>query len=475
MKIIILAIYLFVCVRVVYSQEEDKDINVISYHAVENSLDGQPMIDMQNKLRFFPAFSLRDQTESVFIIVHTGTSEKPPRREAVKSEDGSYWEVQLPKFKLGEAIIKLDVETKVRIREDLKKRYKELTDKILGMYEMEQSSITNSIKDIKSKQDIRLEEFKQSFETNKKNINELFNKDSALYISNKTVFDSVNSIFSEIQSLTKNEYKIDSLKLLTLNSKLESLKTKIDFLKTENPEVKNDISILVNQLSETITTYQKKDAAELTNEVKSMFKEQIENALINLDAYKDTVRNKFIENITSRLTNEKEGGISLTRADLVFDDNMEYVKILYRNYKPGLRQLPALDPAEKLGIFRVRYIPFAVTNNTITNPFSEKKTGVFEIGLGFGDVAVPGDEFFKPVLSFNRLGIAFAITEKLFSDDALIRALAITYEFNLYGSIGIGANFVKENNKDIVKSYYSFGINQKAFEFLISNIQKIFR
>ena len=34
----------------------DDDINVLSYYASGNSLDGQPMVDRANVLRFFPIF-----------------------------------------------------------------------------------------------------------------------------------------------------------------------------------------------------------------------------------------------------------------------------------------------------------------------------------------------------------------------------------------------------------------------------------
>jgi hypothetical protein len=75
-----------------------------------------------------------------------------------------------------------------------------------------------------------------------------------------------------------------------------------------------------------------------------------------------------------------------------------------------------------------------------------------------------------PEFSLRRLGVAFVITNQLFSKDAVVRALALTYDFNSYGSIGIGANFPGER----VELYVSFGINKKAFEDVIGELGKLF-
>lgn len=80
---------------------------------------------------------------------------------------------------------------------------------------------------------------------------------------------------------------------------------------------------------------------------------------------------------------------------------------------------------------------FQLLGNKNYRPFVNNSLTVFEIGLGFGNVTVPGDEFVKPTLSFDRLGVAVAITEKLFSNDAEILALALTYDFNVYGILGL--------------------------------------
>ena len=178
-------------------------------------------------------------------------------------------------------------------------------------------------------------------------------------------------------------------------------------------------------------------------------------------------------------TPTSEYGLGVEDWDIIVDANGKTARILYRNYNIGLRQNPALDPAEKLGIFRARYVPFAVIGGNLVAATStdENRRAVFEIGLGFGDVTIASDRLFKPALSARRLGVVFAISEELFSDSATVRALALTYEFNAYGSIAVGANFpVKvSEGRSKVESYFSFGVNKKAFEALMTQIQRLFQ
>jgi hypothetical protein len=312
MKIIILSLIVLFFVLMNYNvKAQDDDYNIISYYAVGNSLDGQPMIDMPNKLRFFPVFVYKDNTEYVKITLYYGSKSRIYKKDADKKDNGHYWDANLPAFYLGDAIQRLEVETKI-------------------------------------------------------------NLDSTYKYNDR-----------------------DSIKLL----KKEIIKQmKSDF-------VKNDIA-----------------------------------------------------------------GPDITESDIIFDEKLTSVRILYRNYKKTLRQLPALDPAESMGIFRVRYIPFPITGKKMWRPLQQNSIAVFEFGIGFGDVRLSGDDFVKPTLSFDRLGVAFAISNELFSDSARIVALALTYDFNAYGSIGVGANFRDPEGESDVQPYFSFGINKKAFEFLVGQL-----
>jgi hypothetical protein len=317
----------------IHAQDDDGSTNVLSYYAAVNSLDGQPMIDMLNVLRFYPVFALRMEIDSVTIVVYRGPS--VIRRNAVRIDERRYWEVALPAFRLGEAIQRLEVEVSLK-----------------------------------------------------------YSKLAAI----------VNGRNSE--------------------------------------EVKKRVLNLA--YSDTQAVYQLKQAT-------------------------PTIGSINADNIATSPIEESDISIDL-RADLV--------KIQYRNYKSTLRRMPALDPAERLGVFRPRYVPFAVVGGRIRGPFangSHPAVGIFEIGFGFGDIAVPGDEFVAPEISIRRLGIAFVISERLFRADAEILALAFTYDINTYGSIGFGANFAPLDGVRKPSTYFSLGINRRAFEGVAGQLQKLFR
>jgi hypothetical protein len=170
-------------------------------------------------------------------------------------------------------------------------------------------------------------------------------------------------------------------------------------------------------------------------------------------------------------------GPSVRKSDLIIDADFSHASILYRNYKTSLRYMTALDPAERLGIFRIRYVPFPVFGSqtrprmSLSRPMSTTSPTIFEVGLAFGDAVVPGDQFLVPEFSWRRLGIAFAISERLFSDSAEVIGLALTYDFNSYGSIGIGGNFARNE----VHGYASLGINKKAFEAVTKGLAGLFK
>ncbi len=170
------------------------------------------------------------------------------------------------------------------------------------------------------------------------------------------------------------------------------------------------------------------------------------------------------------MVDKKFTGISIQKSDILIEEDV--AKILYRNYNTNNRSLAALDPAERISIFRVRYIPFPVIGESLAGPSRNGIPIVFEAGISFGNVVVTTNEITDIKFSPKKLGVAVAFTPELFSEDAKILALALTYDFNLYASIGIGANFgtLSEN----AEPYFSFGINQKAFEALIRGVAGIF-
>jgi hypothetical protein len=183
--------------------------------------------------------------------------------------------------------------------------------------------------------------------------------------------------------------------------------------------------------------------------------------------------------IGANLSDPNRTGISVMPSDVIVYPAVRRARILYRNYKPSLRGLVALDPAEKLGIFRARFIPFAVMGDRSNFPGDKGAHAVFEVGVNFGDATFSGDDFLKPELSLKRLGVAFAISEQLFNGEDL--ALAATYDLNSYASVGLGANFhdrIDSTGASLGREpgwYFSLGINKKAFEDLLGRLNTLFQ
>jgi hypothetical protein len=376
---------------------QDEAVNVMNYYAVGNTLDGQPMIGMVNLLRFYPVFAMRQGTEAVVVTIYYGS--KIFTRAAEKMDDGKYWQALLPRFRLGEAIQRIEVEARLDLEalnlidEELRKKMDELTTQI---------------------DNLEKEGFK------KEEVNPL----AQSYVYNREQYN------------TKRDSRLAS--------------------RGSSAEKSKRLDDLVGSYTTSLTQLQK------------LFL---------------SVKDSLFELIHDSLADTSFSGPSVRRSDIVIDYDVHSVevkpkaRILYRNDKRSLRRLFASDPAERLGIFRIRYVPFPVVGTKerprmhLVPPLGENSAAVFEVGLAFGDVIVPGDEFVMPEFSWRRLGVAFAITENLFSQEAEIIGLLATYDFNSYGSIGLGGNFAG----DEVHGYASFGINKKAFDAVLAGLAGLFR
>ena len=204
--------------------------------------------------------------------------------------------------------------------------------------------------------------------------------------------------------------------------------------------------------------------------------QDFEKYKIDLEIEKGNTIEQMVDEIAEGYTDSLYSGPAIKKSDLRISDNLHTAILLYRYYKNNLRYRKALDPAEHLGIFRARYIPFPVAGTPsegkvqLLAPMQTGSPAVFEVGLSFGDDVVSGNNTFNPAFSVSRLGVAMVITEKLFSSDAQILGLALTYDFNSYASIGVGRNLAQGKSYP----YYSFGINKKAFEQLIKALAGLF-
>jgi hypothetical protein len=533
---------IILCALLLFSVAHPQDrTNVISYYAVGNSLDGQPMIDMMNLLRFYPVFAVRDNVDSVVVMLYYGS--KTYQRAAKPFEGKKYWEVLLPTFTLGEAIQRIEVEERILLDVSHRNEYNHLLDILkdsLDSYKLSQD-VKRRIAAMNKSEMKRIEELakkirdvaKDTLASVLKTLNDGFEEDSRkytdwlarfgmekdtlpflakAYISDRPAYQKMrDSLILRICDTTlalKSSAERDSIIKGMHKNKLSRLKpsAKDSVVKLLNDRalawsnrdsvdnyLSNYISISewYNQVLRNVSAQSQQVGsmeriARLRGKIIAPFEDEISNLKDAADSLKvehwygiqkDSLEERIKENIKQSLTDTTYSGPSVRKSDIIIDATFQYARVLYRNYKTSLRRMPALDPAERLGIFRVRYVPFPIVGTdeksamNLKRPFTSGSPTVFEVGLAFGNAIVPGDDFVVPSFSWERLGIAFAITERLFADSAVVLALALTYDFNSYGSIGIGGNFAGKS----AHGYASFGINKKAFEAVIKGIAGIFK
>ncbi|MBT3231847.1 MAG: hypothetical protein HN356_03450 [Calditrichaeota bacterium] len=467
-----------------------KEENVLSYYAVENTLDGQIIIEQINILRFYPVFWMRQDVDSVRVTIYYGNNYYT--RDAIGREDQRFWEVNLPEFKLGEAIQRIEVEVEFNLRNFISKekvRKKVLHERILDIKSEKQLEELRRVADFYEDYG-GFEEYLDALvlisttafadsQVNKylhaeltymvKSIDDDYVFDDAQEDLILRIEGNLNDIFSNQET---DENEISQLNVFMKDSRLHKgillTHSEIDSVLKLTPSVEN-VKGLFNRIFDQIY---------ITKFQNDQIENQIET-IINRPAIES---DPFFDDLSARLSinfsDTSYTGVSVRKCDLIINEDFRTARILYRNYNEGLRRMPALDPAEKSGIFRVRYVPFPVTSIMGNSsdlkliPFSgDNAHVVFEFGINFGDLVVPGDQFVAAEFSIRRLGLSFAVTEELFDPDAEIKALLFTYEFNSYSSIGAGWNFAGGN----VTPYFSWGINQRVFKAMLSNIGDVFK
>jgi hypothetical protein len=415
------------------------NVNVLSYYASDNSMDGQPVIEEVNVLRFFPVFAISDSVKSVTTTIYYGPNIYT--RPAVRQEEGKYWETLLPVFNLGEAIQRIEV----KVQFSTNKYFREQYEAIQNTKKLDMANFEDSIKTLKKK-----------FGDQIKDINSKLQSEFGI---------TSNQALKLQKAIGKKNYKTKRNSFLADN-KSDSTNTG-----SKSKEVENDTTIIdTTRLDNLILSrkiylenykYDFSQSFRISNEYNTRISE---------------LTDKLKKQLLTEISDTNYTGPGIRKSDITISEDFETATILYRNYNYGLRRMPALDPGERMGIFRVRYVPFPITATpdnpqmTLLVPFQEGSPAAFEIGLAFGGDIVPSDKHVNPVMSWSRLGVAFAITEKLFKDDAQIIALALTYDFNSYGSLGFGANLAQGE----AHPYASFGINKKAFEEVVKGLASLF-
>lgn len=542
---------LFLVILPIGASGSEDDINVMNYFAMTNSLDGQPMLDRLNVLRFFPVFAMRDSTYYVKVTIHYGSlGAKIYSREAERSEDQAYWQVALPKFQLGEAIQKIEVEAHVYLDtyfrskiasirrgndpsldnigqkgathpETILKSFEQMPDLVVDQSNAEKMTISFNSEIQKVKEDIGDNIIPSFFDV------PIIANTPTLRMSEREQAYIVDAFYDDHKKYSKALKEAVERRKAVRDTWVQDLsryswdfidKTLIDLVKVGvdtigareiaqkylvgDESFKNDLEkkikaedrmrferVLKKNISVVDKIQQDIDAFRRALLVLSKYYSE-QQALADLRQVKqDSLEKSISREILKELSDTLYTGSTVRAATLrvFFDENVEKrsqdenedpnsIKIFYTNYKRELRQMLTLDPAESMGVFRVRYVPFPIvgtpTDGTmrLLRPNQEGSPTVFEIGLRVGDIVMPGDDFVVPLFSLRRLGVAFAVTEKLFAEDAEIIALALTYDFSSYGSIGVGGNFAGGERH----GYSSLGINKKAFETVLKGLSGLF-
>lgn len=455
-------------------QSMGEDANVISYYAVGNSLDGQLLVDRVNVLRFYPVYRFRKHITAVNVSAHYGS--RIFSRAADSLGERSYWQVQLPRLELGEAIQRLEVEVTL----DLKSLYQRSVSSHVAMHTVLQTQVDALNADIaalrtsvRATRDFAIAD------------NERIDAATASFQENIELFQSnlhaLSDSLAGVQRLVARQIPMtDSDSLPTLLSTCNDLREHLKQLTATVDSSRQLLSssvVNVAALSSYLTAFQNISQRvavldTLPNATRAIASEVFTFAVTATEA--DDIRALLLDDIESDLGDPDLSGPSVLRSDITLTYSTDEpgfpigARILYRNYKPALRRMPALDPAEKLGLFRARYVPLAIVGRKLRSP--NNTSVVFEVGLAFGDAIIAGDDFVVPELSFRRLSAVFAVTPELFNDNASVRALALTYDFNSYGSLGLGVNFPITGSEP----YVSFGINKKAFEDVMGSLQSLF-
>ncbi|MEP2511307.1 MAG: hypothetical protein ABJH72_18200 [Reichenbachiella sp.] len=308
----------------------------------------------------------------------------------------------------------------------------------------------------------------------------LFKKNELLNLNiapNTVPFDSIDSVLRGIydswsEDFTKKKSSDANVIYSYFKTLQDSIKhnnyLKFDSLKNKIEESLSNFNCVYVSRSDTI--------AHLIKELEGFKKLDIDldKTLVALVAGKTAIEDTVKERLIVELTDKKFTGIGVQKSDIILDqERLAWAKILYRNYKLKNRELPALDPAEELGVFRLRYIPFPVIGNELAGPSRQGYPILFEAGLTFGNRTVVSNELFDPAFSIKKLGIAIVLSPRLFANDAEVLGMALTYDFNTYASLGVGANFGTLAG-DEPDPYFSLGINQKIFQAFLKGMKNVF-
>lgn len=309
--IIIVSLIVAVNYKNTCSQSDDEK-NIISYYAVGNSLDGQPLIDYKNALRFFPVFRFREETKSVKFTAYIGN--RIYTREAIQSEDKSFWQANLPDFRLGEAIQRLEVETKIeadskrleefnKLKENLEKKLdavEELLEdnknKIKENIERINTSLTQyPLEDINSK----VKSFKEDVDSLKHNSGEKLDKINSLISRLNEIVGNINNNPGNISGIIE---KLNEISQSTAIIK-EEIKSESD-VSNELLKNNNELKSCFDTLKRILTNI---TDGEFVNSAITGIKSLIDKSL-ELDTLKNNLKDELVKEMSQKFVDTTLSG-----------------------------------------------------------------------------------------------------------------------------------------------------------------------
>src|SRR5690606_29975380 len=112
---------------------------------------------------------------------------------------------------------------------------------------------------------------------------------------------------------------------------LEDIQQKINKISASMPEFGAQLKAIQDQLGT------------LTSQQNVMYSVKVASKAFR--SLHDSLYAQILANVEANLVGSTYSGPSVRRSDILLDSNLMSATILYRNYKPSLRHLPALDPA----------------------------------------------------------------------------------------------------------------------------------
>ncbi|MBI2419761.1 MAG: hypothetical protein HYV28_18005 [Ignavibacteriales bacterium] len=484
-------IFLILLTHALLAQSEQS--NILTYYAVDNSIDGQIMIEKINYLRFVPVFAIREKVQKVTVSIYSGSLYYT--REALPSTDSTYWQSILPQFSLGDVIQRVEVEVKFALDDNsifLKEKLHQAIEDSKEELNTKSAEYNSKLEDISktlSKSKSQADALSRTLCNQSRDITLLTNPDLGKNIQQG--FEDLQETHAKLKKYIDNRrsdstYYLTDLycpgfpslieKIETLNAKVESIKPiynafNATYTKVNETVLKyiNDLDIITKSNDALVTICREKISG-----LKTFTKNFIDSVIVKSIFIRDSIQSNVYSKIAGNLVDKDLTGQSVQKSDVVVDLTANTARILYRNYKSANRKMPAIDPKEKFGIFRGRFIPLPVTctdGKGKMQLLDNKKHLVFEFGVAFGDMTVPGDEFVPAEFSINRFSMVLGLTEMLFDENAPVIAAALSYDVNSYVSVGGGVNLARKTGKP----YLSMGINKRAFEALMKSALGAFK